>query len=103
MSLETKERFLRDTHERSFQHVFGHENLVGGVEYTGLKGALLDLGHAVEAGRENHHQCGAHRGHHDGATATFNPIEGDDDEFSERSFENEGENQKHFAENCSIE
>jgi len=83
--------------------VLGHENLVGGVEHTGLEGALLDLGHAVEAGRENHHQCGAHGGHHDGATAALDPIEGNDDEFSERGLENEGENQKHFAENSSVE
>lgn len=83
--------------------MFGHKNLVGGVEYTGLEDALLDLGHAVEAGRENHHQCGAHGGYNNGATAAFDPIKGNYDQFSERGLENEGENQKHFAENRSVE
>lgn len=82
--------------------MLGHEDLVGGVDYTGLEGALLDLGHAVEAGGEDHHQCGADGGHDDGAATALHAIQGNDDEFSERGFENEGENEKHFGENGSV-
>lgn len=94
---------MRDTHERSFEHVLGHEDLVGGVDYAGLEGALLDLGHAVEARRENHHQCGAHGGNHHGTATALHTIEGNDDEFSQWGFEDERENQKHFGENRSVE
>ncbi|KAK7342095.1 hypothetical protein VNO80_25038 [Phaseolus coccineus] len=57
----------------------------------------------VEAGRENHHQCDTHGGHHDRTMTVFDLIKRIDDEFSERGLENEGQNMKHFAENRSVE
>ena len=73
--------------------------MIGGVKYSGHKGVLLKLDHVVKAERENHHQCGAESVHHHGAMTAFEPIEKNDDKFSERGLKNEGENHKHFDEN----
>lgn len=83
--------------------MLGHKNLISGVNYAGLDGALLDLGHAVEAGRKHHHQCCNHGGDHDGSATSLDPIQGNDYQFPQRGLENKGQNQKHFEKNRSVE
>ena len=83
--------------------MLGHEDLIGGVDHTGLYGAPLDLGHAVEAGSQHHHQCGTHRCDHYGATTSLDTIQGNDHELPQWGLEEEGQDQKHLAKDRSVE
>lgn len=83
--------------------MLGKEDLIGGVEYTGLDGTFLDLRHAIETGSKHDNQRDTHSGDDDRATTSLDTIQGNDDKLPEWGFENEGQNQKHFAENRSVE
>lgn len=69
------------THKRSFEHVFGHEDLIRWVDSSGLDGALLDLDHTVDAGEEDSEDGGSHGLDHDRASPSLDTIQAQYHEF----------------------
>lgn len=89
--------------KRSFEHVLGDEDLVGGVNEGTFEGTTVDLGNAVEGGSQQNDQGGAEGLNDEGAATSLEAIQRDDDQLSHRSFEEEAEDDKHLAKNEGVE
>lgn len=76
------------THERCFEEVLGHKNLIGGVNNsTLLDPTLLNLQHAIHT-RQQHHENGPCNGlHHQGSTTSLQPIQAHYHELPQRGLE----------------
>lgn len=91
------------THKRSFEHVLGHQHLVGGIGHAGLDRASLDLDHAVDAGHEYNEEGPGHGREHDRAPPALDPIQGYDHDLSQRGLEEKGQNECHFGQDHGVQ
>lgn len=83
--------------------MLGHQNLVRGIDSSGVGGAVPDLEHTVDAGQEHNEYGPGHGLDHDWTPPSLNLVQRHDHQLPQRGLEQKQHNQRHFAEDHRVQ